>query len=132
MAKEKTEKKPVGRPSQLAETLEKAKEYLNGGYEVVGEVIPSIAGLACYVAKGRNNIYEYGKNSEEFQNILDGIMRLQESKLLNSGLKGEFNATITKLILTKHGYSDKAELEHSGNIAGLAPIIIAPYDDTES
>lgn len=27
-------------------------------------------------------------------------------------------------------YTDK--LEHSGNIAGLAPIIIAPYDDTES
>ena len=126
------QKNPVGRPSELAETMVKAREYLNGGYEIVGEVIPSIAGLACYTSKGRNTIYDYGKQDDEFSNILDGIMRLQESKLLNSGLKGEFNATITKLILTKHGYTDKQELEHSGNIAGLAPIVIAPYDDTET
>lgn len=123
---------PVGRPSELAETLVKAKEYLYGGYEAVGEVIPSIAGLACYAEKSRGNIYAYGEQSEEFKDILEGIMRLQESKLLNSGLTGAFNSTITKLILTKHGYTDKQELEHSGNIAGLAPIVIAPYDDTET
>lgn len=123
---------PVGRPSELKATLEKAKEYLYGGYEAVGEVIPSIAGLACYAEKRRNTIYDYGSQDEEFSNILDAIMRLQESKLLNAGLKGEFNPTITKLILTKHGYSDKQELEHSGNIAGLTPIVIQPYDDTEA
>ena len=103
------EANPVGRPSQLAETLVKAKEYLYGGYEAVGEVIPSIAGLACYCEKGRNTIYDYGSQDEEFSNILEGIMRLQESKLLNSGLTGAFNSTITKLILTKHGYTDKIE-----------------------
>lgn len=100
---------PVGRPSELAATLEKAKWYLNGGYLECKEVIPSIAGLACYTMKGRNNIYEYGKQSEEFKNILEGILRLQESILLNSGLTGAFNSTITKLVLTKHGYSDKIE-----------------------
>jgi len=114
-----TQKNKVGRPSQLAETLEKAKEYLYGGYEAVGEVIPSIAGLACYTEKGRNNIYEYAKQSEEFQNILDGIMKLQESKLLNEGLKGNFNSTITKLILTKHGYSDKQEVAASVTLSEL-------------
>lgn len=123
---------PVGRPSELKATLEKAKEYLYGGYETVGEVIPSIAGLACYTEKSRGNIYAYGDQSEEFKDILEGILRLQESKLINAGLKGDFNPTITKLILTKHGYSDKQELEHSGNISGLAPIVIQPYDDTEA
>lgn len=29
-------------------------------------------------------------------------------------------------------FTDKQEVEHSGNIAGLAPIIIAPYDDQET
>ena len=107
--KTEKQKKPVGRPSQLAETLELAHTYLYGGYESVGEVIPSIAGLACYAKKGRNNLYEYAKQNEEFKNILEAILSLQESKLLNSGLKGEFNATITKLVLSKHGYSDKVE-----------------------
>ena len=45
-------KNPVGRPSELLETLEKAKEYLYGGYEKFDEVIPSIAGLACYAEVG--------------------------------------------------------------------------------
>ena len=34
---------------------------------------------------------------------------LQERKLLSNGLTNEFNASITKLLLTKHGYTDKVE-----------------------
>ncbi len=115
------EANPVGRPSQLAETIVKAEEYLYGGYESVGEVIPSIAGLACYTKKSRGNIYAYGEQSEEFKDILEGILRLQESKLLNSGLTGAFNSTITKLILTKHGYSEKQEIDHSSTDKSMTP-----------
>lgn len=115
------EKKPVGRPSELAETLLKAKEYLYGGYELVNEVIPSIAGLACFTEKSRGNIYAYGEQSKEFKDILEGILRLQESKLLNRGLTGEFNSTITKLILTKHGYSEKQEIDHVSTDGSMSP-----------
>lgn len=104
------EEKKLGRPSKLGECLVKAKEYLEGGYEQVGEVIPNIAGLACYLKVHRATVYDYGKQSEEFSDILEGILSLQESKLVNSGLLGTFNPTITKLILTKHGYSDKQEV----------------------
>lgn len=121
MDKSEKVKRPVGRPSELAETLVKAKEYLYGGYESVGEVIPSVAGLACYTEKSRPNIYRYGDESEEFRNILDGIMKLQESKLLNEGLKGNFNSTITKLILTKHGYSDKVEQDVTSSDGSMTP-----------
>lgn len=115
---------PVGRPSELVATLEKAKDYLNGGYEVVGEVIPSIAGLACYSGKMRNTIYDYGKQDVEFSNILSALLQLQESKLLNQGLLGNFNPSITKLILTKHGYSDRVEVDNSstdGSMVTRAP-----------
>jgi len=104
------EEKKVGRPSKLGECLVKAKEYLEGGYEQVGEVIPNIAGLACYLAVSRSTVYEYQKESKDFSDILEAILSLQESKLVNSGLLGNFNPTITKLILTKHGYSDKQEV----------------------
>lgn len=108
------EEKKVGRPSKLGECMVKAKEYLEGGYEQVGEVIPNIAGLACYLSVSRSTVYEYQKESKDFSDILEAILSLQESKLLNSGLLGNFNPTITKLILTKHGYSDKQEV--SANI----------------
>ena len=41
-------------------------------------------------------------------------MKKQEKDLINKGLTGDFNSTITKLILTKHGYSDKQDIDHSG------------------
>ena len=40
----------VGRPSLLnEELLEKAKEYLHGGYKEIDNVVPSTAGLCCYL-----------------------------------------------------------------------------------
>lgn len=123
MAKQ-AEKNPVGRPSELIPTLEKAKEYLYGGYESVGEVVPTIAGLACYTEKRRNTIYDYASQDEEFSNIVEGILRLQESKLVNEGLKGNFNSTIAKLILSKHGYADSQDLKHSSPDGSMTPVSI--------
>lgn len=108
-------KKKVGRPSKLAESSEKAKEYLMGGYETVGDVVPSVAGMACYLGISRSRAYEYAKQSEDFKDTLDDIQTLQERGLVNKGLSGEFNATITKLMLANHGYSDKAEIDNKSS-----------------
>lgn len=110
----KEEKNKIGRPSKLGECLIKAKEYLEGGYEEVGEVIPNIAGLACYLAVSRSTVYEYQKESKDFSDTLDAILALQESKLVNKGLLGDFNPTITKLMLANHGYSEKVQQELTG------------------
>jgi hypothetical protein len=34
---------------------------------------------------------------------------MQEYMLIGKSLKGQYNPTITKLLLTKHGYADKSE-----------------------
>jgi hypothetical protein len=120
---------PVGRPSELQETLVKAKEYLFGGYEAVGEVIPSVAGLSCYTGKARHRLREYGALDDEFRATLDAISSLQESRALNKGLTGEFNSTITKLLLANHGYSDKQEIEHTGANGGAIQTISAITTD---
>lgn len=106
-----SEKNPVGRPNELLDTLEKAKQYLLEGWQIVGDVIPSVAGLACYTGKRRSTIYDYASKNEEFSDILEGILSLQENRLLNGSLAGNLNSTIAKLILTKHGYTDKQELQ---------------------
>ena len=106
--------KTIGRPSKLGESLIKAKKYLLGEYKIVGEVLPSIAGLACYLGISRSTVYEYQKENKEFSDIVEGILALQESKLINSGLQGDFNPTIAKLLLAKHGYSDKVTQELTG------------------
>ena len=118
---EKGEKKKIGRPSELAECLVKAKEYLLGGFKDVEEVVPSIAGLACYLGKARSRVYEYGKLNEEFKDTLEAIQSLQESLLVNKGLTGDFNATITKLMLSNHGYSEKQEIDHQSSDGSMSP-----------
>lgn len=128
------EKKKLGRPSELAECLVKAREYLLGGYEKVGDVVPSVAGLACYLGKSKSTVNKWGVDNEDFSDTLDAIKTLQESKLLNGGLGGTFNSTITKLMLSNHGYSEKQEVDHKstdGSMANKPTIIklVSPDDE---
>lgn len=114
-------KNKVGRPSKLAESIEKAKEYLMGGFEAVGDVVPSVAGLACYLGISRSTAQEYAKDNAEFSGTLEAIKTLQENKLINKGLIGDFNPTITKLMLANHGYSDKAEIDNKSSDGSMTP-----------
>ncbi|EPI2106718.1 DNA-packaging protein [Providencia rettgeri] len=114
-------KTKMGRPSKFAESLGKAKEYLMGGYETVGDVIPSVAGLACYLGVSRKTVYEWVKESTDLSDTLEGILAMQENKLINKGLNGDFNPTITKLMLANHGYSEKQEVDHKSSDSSMSP-----------
>lgn len=102
-----------GRPSLYRdEILISSREYVEGGYAKDDQVIPTIAGLAVHLGIARETIYDWARqeNKAEFSDIVEGLMSLQEIKLLNKGLKGEFNPNIAKLALTKHGYVDKQDI----------------------
>ncbi|EMI4428851.1 DNA-packaging protein [Providencia rettgeri] len=114
-------KTKMGRPSKFAESLVKAKEYLMGGYETVGDVVPSVAGLACYLGVSRKTVYEWVKESTDLSDTLEGILAMQENKLINKGLNGDFNPTITKLMLANHGYSEKQEVDHKSSDSSMSP-----------
>lgn len=101
-----------GRPTKYnQEILDNSREYLDGGYQECGDVIPSIEGLSLYIKITRTTIYDWKthEDKEEFSDILDEILAKQMSLCINEGLKGEFNATIAKLVLGKHGLSDKVQ-----------------------
>ena len=128
----------VGRPSELTEeVIKRALVYLCDGFLDVNQVVPTVAGLACYLGKSRNRMYEWAKISQEFRDILEGIATTQESLLVNGGLRGDFNAPVTKMMLTKHGYSDKIEQDvtSNGQTVGQAPttikLVIADDDSTD-
>lgn len=106
----------IGRPSGLTpELIQKAKDYLIGGYKEVENIVPSVAGLGCYLGISRSTIYEYKELSKEFADTLDSILMKQEMLLINGGLSQKFSGTITKLMLANHGYSDKVEADVTTN-----------------
>ena len=115
-------KKKTGRPSNLDDKIiERARAYADGGFRNVPNKIPSIAGLAFFLGKSRECMYEWARQSDVFSGILDEILRTQEMLLLDGGLGGDFNAVITKMILTKHGYSDKQETDIKNSDCSLKP-----------
>lgn len=102
-----------GRPTEYnEEVLKKAQDYVKH-YVTNGDVIPSIAGLAVHLGVAKNTLYNWAKEEKniEFMHTLEEIAYRQENVTLNSGLKGVFNSTISKLVLANHGYHDKQQIE---------------------
>ena len=119
----------LGRPTKLTlEVMEKAKQYVDGGY-LVDELVPTIAGLSLFIDIRRSTIYEWAKDNQEFSDIVDKVMGSQEKGLLKGALGGDYNATIAKLMLTKHGYTDKVEQDLKSTDGTMSPTkieIVAP------
>lgn len=116
----------VGRPSAYGKAiLVKARKYLNidrSGYKIklvivcgVPEAFPTIEGLSVYLGVSRQTIYEWGSDpvKKEFSYILEQIMAKQGRTLIFGGITEAFSSPITKMMLTKHGYRDSSEIDHT-------------------
>jgi hypothetical protein len=115
---------PVGRPSEYTpEKLALARMYLEGGWQEQGDAVPQIAGLALAMGIERQTVYAWAKHEDkpEFLYIFTRVQALQERGLINNGLRGDFNPAIAKMMLTKHGYSDKHEVDNTSSDGSMSP-----------
>lgn len=70
----------------------------------------------------RNSLTNFGEQDAEFLSTLESIKKAeQELLLISGGLGGGFNATIAKLMLTNHGYSDKAQVDNTSSDGSMSP-----------
>ncbi|KLT73263.1 hypothetical protein PL75_03290 [Neisseria arctica] len=116
-------KRPVGRPSGFKqEYLEAAAHYLKGGFIECGDRVPTVAGLACFIGTSNRQVCRWASEHEEFRHALEAIKTAQEKLLINGGLSGDYNATIVKLMLANHGYSDKVENNHTSSDGSMTPV----------
>jgi len=116
----------AGRPTDYSpEIIERAEKYLeeckdsfefavsdNGKFSHAFRQVnlPSVEGLAAYLGKARSTLYLWAKEHEEFSDIFEKILAEQAKRLINNGLSGDYGATIAKLMLTKHGYTDRQDI----------------------
>lgn len=121
-----------GRPSKYNEDiLTKTREYIDlcvDSYEVktrpfinsskhVGDEdylvkhtkIPTLEGLAFFLKVNKDTIQEWKKEHEEFSVLIQELLAKQADELINKGLSGDYNPTIAKVLLTKHGYREGIE-----------------------
>jgi len=115
----------MARPTKWNKELEeKARAYITD-YEMYGDMIPSIEGMAVHLGLHRDTLYDWAKQKDKgFSDILRLTIQNQERTLLNKGLNNTFNAAITKLVLGKHGYHDKMEQDITSSDESMKPTII--------
>lgn len=122
----------TGRPTKLTdELLAKAEDYV-ANYESYGDPVPTAVGLALEIGVSRSTCYEWAKEDGRFSDIFTRVEETQERGLVRGGLEGSYNPAITKMMLTKHGYSDKLEQDHSSKDGSMAtqPIDASTLSDT--
>jgi hypothetical protein len=115
----------MGRPTKLTEEIIKqAENYIAGDWEKLKHVMPSAVGLAKVIGVSKKTLYNWADNNDDFLHILAELNTEQEFTLLNNGLTGEFNTAITKLVLTKHDYSDKVAQDVTSSDGSMKPTVI--------
>lgn len=117
----------VGRPTKYStEILRKAENYITG-YADFGDVVPTIAGLACVLDVTRETCHAWANDpdKEAFSHILKKLMQRQERALVNGGLSGDFSSPVSKMMMTKHGYSDKVEQDHTSSDGSMKPLPVS-------
>jgi hypothetical protein len=106
-----------GRPTKYNdEVLATAKDYIVN-YEEYGDIVPSVAGLACELGIARETIYDWIKqeSKSEFSDTVKQLLTAQERKLINGSLGNSLNPMIAKLLLAGHGHSEKQEINHQSS-----------------
>lgn len=116
--RKQTKKLTIQSPSELKEIVSMYMEY------VVKYNKPfTRTGLALFMGMSHVSLWKFLKKPE-YKEIDDLINDIQEQMLIEGGISGKFNPTITKLILsTKHGYSDKVEQNVKDNREPVQVII---------
>lgn len=126
---------PGGRPTKCTpEMLKKTRDYIDN-YEGYGDLVPSVAGLCVEIGISRETAHKWRREEEkypEFAGMLMEMLSVQERKLLSGGLGGHMNSNITKLMLCKHGYSDKQETAITGANGGPVELVTVDMTDEEA
>lgn len=127
-----------GRPTlyEGENTLAKVEQFLKecvdypdeNGKTIVN--FPSTESLANAIDVSVETLYEWSRVHPEFSEMFRRVMKEQAKRLLNSGLGGQYNANIAKLVLSKHGYRDESAIDHSNKgekfeAGELSPAMVA-------
>lgn len=104
----KVKKKKRGQPTKYKSEYCDLSEYLKS-CKAKGD-LPSICGYAVYLEVAENTVGNWGKKNEEFLRSLGVLKTISKQTLMNKGLKGKYNSTIAKLILSSnHGMTERLD-----------------------
>lgn len=113
----------AGRPTKYNKELQaKADEYVDGGFWKE-EVVPTQEGLSLYIEVALSTVKAWASDGShpEFSATLERCKSKQAQMLATGALKGDLNATIAKLMLANHGYSERLQQDNISSDGSMTP-----------
>ena len=126
---------PAGRPTKYSkELLKKTKAWVAEFDIDDAGTLPSVERLALHLGCSRDSIYEWAKHEDkkEFSDTLRELEYKQKIMLVDGGLSGAKNTTITKLMLSSnHGVNEKTETDLKASVAvsAIKLIVVDPKSE---
>lgn len=121
--KQKTDgkKHSVGRPSLYKPEYCNLEPYLK--HCAAKDALPSKVGYAVFLGVAEDTVSNWGKANPDFLGSLRRLLTIEKQTLLNKGLRGEYNSTIAKLILSSnHGLREGTDITTGGEKIQHEPI----------
>jgi hypothetical protein len=112
----------MARPTKYTPALlEKANRYLLE-YE---RLIPSHQDLCLHLDISDATLYRWADEKAEFKEILAKVKQMQFVVAMDGGLGGDMNANLVKLLMGKHGLSEKSQVDQTSSDGSMAaPTVI--------
>lgn len=94
--------------------------------------LPSLAGYAMFLGHVKIVLRQWATKHDEFRNTMLQLKQIQESYLINNGMSGRYNNTITKLaLMNNHGMKEKKEVTNE-HLIGVVKDVYERADALES
>lgn len=106
-----------GRPSEYDKSLvDEVFKYIDRCVKKSKSIdtfeLPSVEGLAVHLHKSKATLYKWADLNVDFMYALEFLSSTQCIELINGGLTGKLNSTITKLMLSSnHGMVERKEVK---------------------
>lgn len=103
-----------------------AQDYAERWAEI-GDVIPMMASMAIHMNISKDTLYRWEKEAKEekakqaISDVCACVRATQEKVLINKGLSRASDASLSKLLLMKHGYSDRIEQDVKSSDGSMSP-----------
>jgi hypothetical protein len=118
-----------GRPTKLTQELvDQALTYVIENDNLLpNSLLPTVERLSIILNVSRETLYAWDADAaqlsadkkqvpsllQQFSDIFTRLKAIQADKLLQWGLAKRYDSTITKLMLSKHGYVEKSEVDNN-------------------
>lgn len=125
-----------GRPPEYSpKKLKAAKAFAETAKKMAlsdkqGKAPPKIAELALVLGVARSTIYEWKRLHPEFSDTIEDIQSAAEIMLVDNGLGGTYNPTITKLMLSSnHDYKERQDVTSADK--AVTPMLVRFLGENE-